>query len=519
MADELSREQKIARLQQMGIAPPSSGAAPSGDETELTREQKIQMLTKAGVTPPQGGSGNSFLDANPTMNKMVQGGINDLPLLGNLVGGAIGGGAGAVLGAGAGTAALPVVGTVTGGEAGALAGGSVGAGLGGAAGSALKDTLNSWIYGKNKSAGDIALDATKEGAIDTASQLAGGVAFKVGGNIIGAAAEKVVPKAVIERYKQAASAIKELIGNSDGDTAEAAKQVRDGMSGSLDQFRDKLNTQIEDALGKSTERVNPGKVIDTLESMRGRVHEDLPSANAYHAQIDSYIESLNKMRDENGMIFVSDMNSLKRDLQNQATAAYRGGTNGLQFADAAQQAAGAARGLVNKAVPELASINDRLAALHVVEDNMNKSILKEGASAAGIIGAGEAKTEAGKASAKALRTLSEITGQDFLGKAQDVAAVKAFGADSLYKRGVGASVGAAAGAGIAEMGGNDPYHGAMIGGALGGVVTSPAAVKTGIDAARYITPAMSSVGAQTLGQAVMHGTGAAQALRKAGPQP
>ena len=494
-APQPTHAEMIAEMQRAGFTPQATSAPAQPD---LTHDQMIKEMQSAGFTPQAEGSGNEFLDANPHLKNLVKGTIDALPVAGGLLGGGLGATAGSV---------IPAAGTAIGGV--------VGTGMGAVLGSTAKDALNAWVFKPTKTDTQVLTDAAKEGGGQMAAQMAGESILKAGGAVASKVGEAVVPKAVIERYQQAADAIKEVIGASGGDTAEAADQARASMGKSLDEVRGQMNDQIANTLKNSTKRVDPSSVIDVLEAAKGRVHGDLPRAAAYTSQIDSYLSAINKMKDENGQIFVSDFNSLKRELSDEATAAFRDGTNGTQFADAAQKAAGAARGLINKAAPEIASANDKLHALHLVEDNMNKSILTEGKSAAGLIAAGEAKSEGGKASAKALRTLGEITGQDFLGKAQDIAAMRAFSGDSILKRGVGAGAGAALGAGAAEIAGSDPYHGALAGGAIGGFGTSPAAVKMGLDAAPYVAP-LAAPAAQTLGQAVMHGSGAARSLKQIG---
>ncbi len=152
---------------------------------------------------------------------------------------------------------------------------------------------------------------------------------------------------------------------------------------------------------------------------------------------------------------------------------------------------------------------------------MNKALIRDGKGTGAMVKAGEyspGHMEGNPDSAKALRDLGKITGEDYIGKVQDLAAMKSFSGSSLYRKGAGVALGAGAGAGVAEIAGSDPYKGAFVGGSLGGALTSPLAIKTAIDAGRYIPQSIAAPVGQSLGQAVMHGSGAVNSLQQAGPQ-
>lgn len=478
-------------------------------EPQLAAKPAFDASKPFQAQSDQGGSGNDFLDQHPTLRGYVQGTINALPAAGAM----LGGGAGAITGAAGGTFALPGVGTA----AGATELGILGTGAGAAVGSLAKDSLNAWIFGKSQGSSlKNVQNAVGEAGENMAAQATGEMLFKGAGKF----ADNVVPRAVIDRYTQAADAVKDLIGSSDGDIAEAADQVRSSITQSLDEYRGNMNTQIADALKSSTEEVESQPILQALEDAKSRLNPKLDTSQL--AQIEEQISKVKSLADEGGKISVQDANDLKRYMQDLATSAYRNAgesQGGTQVAQAAKSAGAVTRKLVNEAVPEVAQANEKLAQLHWVEDRMNKNLIRAGKPAAGLVSAGSYSpgTSGGNATnAKALRILGDITGQDFLGKAQDVAAMKTFGGDSLFKRGAGAALGAGVGATAAEISGHDPYHGAEAGALFGGLATSPLAVKTAIDTGRYLTPAGVPAVAQTLGQAVMHGTGAANSLRTIG---
>lgn len=502
MADEQAatptREQMIAALTGQGMHP----AAPTAAGATPTRAQMIAQLTGKPAAAPEETSG---VLGKASDHGFIKGALDWAPTAGSVVGGIAGATAGSVV-PGAGTAA---------GEIG-------GAAAGGAAGSVVKDALNAWLFGEKKSGENIGKDALTEGAISGVSQGVGMVAGKALSYAAGKLGETVVGKSVLDKYMEASDAVKSLIKSSDGDIATAADQVRTGISKSLDEFRGTMNQEISGALEKSTARIDPADILESLEAAKSKVHGDLPGAEGYRSQLEGWISSVRKMGDENGQIFVQDANELKRALQDAATSAYRSageGAKGTEIANALKNAGAITRKAVNEAAPEVAAANNKLATLHYIEDRMNKSIIQVGKSESGLVAAGKyaaGKTEGNARNARALRLLGDLTGNDFLGKAQELAAMKTFSGSSLTRAGVGAGVGAAAGAGLAEVSGGDPYHGALLGGAIGGGLTSPLAVKSAIDIGKAMPVQAAPLARQTLGQAVMHGTGATKALRQVG---
>lgn len=492
-ATEPTHAQMIAEMQKAGYAPP---AVP----TDPTHEQMIKEMSAAGFAPQSGPqSPQSYSQLADISSLKVE---NQKPVLtGNDV-----------------VQNAPAIGAAIGGYGGALTpipgAAEVGAGGVAAIGSVIKDNINNYFNGGTKSAKDITGDAAIEGGTAAATQLAGGVLLKGAGKVLGSIAEQTVPRAVIERYKTAADAVKSLISSSKGDIAEAATTVKEGIQTSLDEFRSNMNAKLGLALKDSTERINPASIIEELKAAKARISADVsPGA---HAEIDDFLSRINKLRDENGQIFVQDANSLKQELQDKATAAYREAGQsgkGTQVENAFKAAGARTRGLLNKAVPNIAEANDKLAALHEIEDNMNKSLIQDGKGTNAMVKAGEyspGHPDGNPDSAKALRDLGKITGEDYIGQTQNLAAMKSFSGSSLYRKGAGVALGAAGGAGVAEIAGGDPYKGAFVGGTLGGALTSPAAIKFGIDASKYV-PAAPAV--QSLGQAVMHGSGAMNAIR------
>ncbi len=143
----------------------------------------------------------------------------------------------------------------------------------------------------------------------------------------------------------------------------------------------------------------------------------------------------------------------------------------------------------------------------------------------------EAGTGKDTASTRDLGRLSNLTGTNLTREVQQLTAARDLGqasGQSMAKRvaagGVGGAVSGMAGGEALGLG-HMPVVGAAMG-AVGGAATSPYAVKLGVDALNSggAPMAASTVmqgaaqGANTLGQSIMHGSGAVNALRQTGPQ-
>lgn len=518
MADENvqpTHAQMIAEMQQSGFTPPQAVSA------DISHAQMIAEMKQAGFAPD-----SPLLKASE--HPYIKGALDYLPAAGSVVGG-IGG---ATLGS-----VVPGAGTV-GGEV-------VGAAGGGAVGSLAKDALNEWLFGEKKSAGDMAKSAGIEGAIGGVSQgvgaalgagakaiaatRLGGAAIDTAGNLLAGAGETVfrIPAPVIKRYAVAAAEIAKLSKGANGDIAAASDEVKAGFAKSLDGFRSEMNQKVGTALAASDEKVSSAPIVEALEKSKGRLNPKLDADAAQLNSINKQIEQVKRMEvtrvgtygtERTGEITVQDAHALKQSFQDTATTAYRdagASSTGSAVANSAKSAAAVTRRLVNKAVPEVAEANNQLAFLHTVEDNMNRSLIKQGATESGLVAAGKG---ANARNARALQKLGEITDKDFLGPAQNLGAMSAMDSAGmqLKRAGIGAAVGASVGY---EVGGE---HGAIAGGTLGAAVTSPFVLKKGMDAFRGASgmlgsAAGSAVGEQTLGQAVVHGSGGVAAIRRNQP--
>jgi hypothetical protein len=376
-----------------------------------------------------------------------------------------------------------------------------GAGLGGAAGKALQNIGEKYLLGENKTRKDVYLDPLISGSESAAGEAAsqsigpalqaasqtkagqavGGLLSKIGDKI-GSGAAKVgemftgVPEQEIKTYAKNADEIKAMAANSNNDTHEAANQMREKFEKSIQGTKNQMNNKIQSTLEASDKTVDPTKITDALEKFKGTIDKDL-----YPEQVSQVQDLLDKVstKIKNGQMSVQDANNVKRFLQDKASSAYRSpgqtGSLGTESANAAKNAAATTRKIVNDAEPSIAAANSKLAELHDIQDNMNMNLISSGKPEAALLSAGNGGNAR---NVSALKQLGESTGIDMLSDAQKLSAMRTFGSPKLMPAdSTGKAVGRMGlGAGLGYLVGHAP--GLVIGSAL----TSPAALRTAIDA-------------------------------------
>lgn len=489
-----TREEKIAFLKSQG-----AGEAP----TASTRAEKIAFLQNqlANQNPQQAPREDSWLDssiAGTTPRKVIKGGLNSLPMAGTIIGGALG------------TPADVVAGPL---------GNIAGAGAGAYVGKVLQNA-GERMLGEDKSRKDIYISPITEGIKGAGQEMSGqvfskgmGLAAKAAADTkagqfvmekIGKGASKLastftgVPQKEIETYAQNASEINDLAKSADFDHQEMADQLRQKLNKTIQTKRQALNGQISKALGSTEGAVDASPILDALETSKGKINAALRPEEV--GQVDGLIGKVKELASSDGQISLADAHDLKEYFQDAAKGTYQQGGQifqvGKKAGQAAKSAAAAARGLVNKAAPEIAQANNSLSRLHDIEDVMNKNMLAEGKTAASLYAAGSGGNPA---NAKILKQLGEETGTNMLGEAEKLSAARTFGKPSLLPiDNTGKSLtrmGVAGGLGY------------VVGGPAGAIaaegLASPAAVKVAINAGRVAGPAAKAVAqnAQAMGVA------------------
>lgn len=461
-------------------------------------EQAEPVQASSGAKPWErfGGSGDAPVEPpqDPSFSDRLKSVLDtQVPYLGGDVRGYVKGGLNA----------LPVAG----GIGGALAGGGwlsiPAAGLGAGAGEALKNLGEQYILGENKTTKDIFTDPAKaivEGAsAEGTGKMVGSLTSaalesalgKKAVNMAGKGAAKVgemftgVPEKEIQTYAQNADKIKSMAKASDNSTAEAADIMRGEFGSQIQGKKAALNAQLDSALSKSDKVVDSAPFIQALENQKTKVNAKLNPEDI--ADIDDLIGKVKAVMTPDGKISVKEANDLKGYMQNAAAPSY--GKQGQIFERGEQAQRGAKltaaqiRKAVNAAEPDIASANNQLSNLHTIENRMNKNLIGVGKPEAALMSAGNGGNPR---NAKDLMALGDFAGTDMLGDAEKLAAMRTFGSPKLMSvDSTGKAVGRMGlSAGLGWLAGGVP------GAAAATALTSPMALRYGIDIGRGIVPVL-----------------------------
>lgn len=291
----------------------------------------------------------------------------------------------------------------------------------------------------------------------------------------------------IATYAAKTDEVNKIIKSSGGNISEAADKLREGIQNQIRAKRQSLSNEITQALSElpNDVQVNGIPVLQKLREIQARINPDL-----YPEKIKAIDGIIAKVRTqgETGLMSPRQLFDVKEFLQEMASPAYmKDGQifqNPKEVLQAAKQAAALARKELNSFLGEGSAIpkaNKMLSELHVLESRLNKNLIKSGGSESALLAA--ARNPSNR-NAKNLQKLAEITGQDILGKAQELSAAQSFAGPSIFsgyqtgKSILGSSLGASTGGylgGDAESAG----YGGMIGAALGSPVALKTAIQTG----------------------------------------
>lgn len=338
--------------------------------------------------------------------------------------------------------------------------------------------------------GQKALQAGKA-AGDYIATKAGKVGSKIGEMLTG------VSEKEIQTYAQNADEIKQMAKASDNSTSLAADQMRADWTDKIQKTRQQLNGQISSALKNNSAKVDSAGIIDAINSSKEKINEKL-----YPEQIGQIDDLVNKIKSlsSDGQLSLSHANEVKQFLQDQASSSYKSQgifSLGTQSAKAAKSGAAAARQAVNEAEPLVKNANDQLAHLHEIEDSMNSNMIKEGKPEASIVAAGSGGNPR---NAQALKELGEATGQNMLGDAEKLSAMRTFGSPKLM---AADSTGKAAGR-IGAAGAIGYFAGGPVGAVAASALTSPFALRTAIDAGRVGAKELSYLATSVEGKVILN---------------
>lgn len=350
--------------------------------------------------------------------------------------------------------------------------------------------------GHAESTGEAIEDIAKGSLLGGGLQIGGNVATKAAPIVAGLAskgAKKIasaltgVSEKEIQTYAQRANKIKELVARSGGDMSEAADQIRSKVSRDIQVTRQKIGAQIGAALDDPKYQ----NVLIDAKPVVQKLDESLSAIGKTTARFrPDEINELKNIRDlvtqsldADGRIDLKTLSELKEELQAIAKPSYNNGAvifpRGDLAAKASKGAAGEARRLLNVAAPEIKAANDQLRKLHVIEEGMNKNLIRVGKPESALIAAGAGGNSR---NAKFLSQIDEITGGNSLQQAEDLAAARTFSNASLDPRDMTGKAAYRLAAGT--LGGG--VLGGVPGAAVGGALTSPLALRTAIDTGRFL---------------------------------
>lgn len=441
---------------------------------------------------------SSWLDTNlpgGTARGYIKGALKSLPTLGMVGGGILG---------------TPA--DILTGPAGTIAG----AGIGGFFGKTLQNLGEKTILGEDKNREELYLDPIKEGLMGAAAEgggmaigkglemAAGNPLVRKGLSKIGTGASKVgemftgVPEKEIQTYAKHSDEIKNMAKASNNSTAEAADQMRSNWDKATQDTRRKLSERISSSLDGNQTRISAKPVLESLERSKANIDPDYYPEQI--GQIDDMIQKLNAKVTPAGRMSIQDANATKGFLQDKASSAYRNNGDifnvGSEAAKGARSGGAEIRSSLNKAAPDIAISNDKLAGLHDLEDNMNMNMVREGKPEAGILAAGSGGNAR---NAKALQELGDASGHDMLGDAQKLAAMRTFGSPKLMAADVtGKSVGR-----MGLAGGLGFLFGGVPGGIAASALTSPAALRMAIDGGKLSAEAIQQISQTPGGRALI----------------
>jgi len=417
----------------------------------------------------------------PFFEGLAKSSIESLPIVGSMVGGALGGAAGLI---------TPVPG-------GAAIGAIGGSGLGAMAGKSLEQGLKGVIYGEApESRSEQYKQLALEGAAGSIGELGGQAAGKViqkGLELGGKALPKIghaltgISEQEIKTYAKNADEIKKMASATDGSTIEAADLIRQQYSKDIQATKKGLNDAISQSLLNSEKRIDISKVKRALLDEQLKINKKL-----YPEQVQQIEDLINKVDSvaTNGTVSANEAHQIKQFLQDKASTAY---TNpgeifslGSEAANASKKGAVEARLLINDAEPAVANANEKLARLHEIQDSMNSNILKTGKPESALMAAG---TGGNPRNARALEQLGEITGTPMLEQSQNLAAMRTFTnppflpvdttGKSVARMGLGTGIGGAIGG----------IPGSIVGGGL----ASPMSLKAIIDTSNKVAPVVKGI--------------------------
>lgn len=298
----------------------------------------------------------------------------------------------------------------------------------------------------------------------------------VGSTLTGAPKKDI--KTIIDRIGK----VDEMSAKYGDDITTAADEARSSINQQVQTSRKALNAQISSGIESKGLMIADAKpVIQELEKAKSKISKKYKPEDI--AEIDEMITKLSGDVDKDGKILVSDLFDFYDYAKGKSKGSYLKGGQifiaGDNVSRAAKQSTRAARKIIGSEVPEAGEALSQLSMLHKAEETAGKGLLKEGAPAGQLISAGRGQTR----QAKALGMLQDITKTPLIEQAENVSALQTFGKpdllpmDSTGKSFTRLAVGAGGGF----------LKGGPVGAVLGGIATSPYALKKAVQTGKFVS--------------------------------
>jgi hypothetical protein len=327
----------------------------------------------------------------------------------------------------------------------------------------------------------VPIGAAAMGLKNLGSKAAGGVS-KAASNFVPKVGEALtgVSANTLKNYAKNVDEVESMLSKYKGNIANAADDIKIGIMGAVQSTRKGLNESLGKILDSSTELLDSKPVLNSLKKSRAAIDPKLRPEEA--SGLDELINRLESVANESGFVPAKKLYDIKQFLQEGAKSAYKQPgsifSKGGAVSRAALNAARNARPIIRDALPDAGKIDDSLSKLHRVEKNMNRNLLKEGASENALVSVGRGATDRNR---QALERLGSITGQDFIPQSENLAAFKDFADASYLPQDLTGKSMTRLLAGMAT----GTLVGGPVGTVLGAVATSPAAVRRAIQYGRY----------------------------------
>lgn len=285
-----------------------------------------------------------------------------------------------------------------------------------------------------------------------------------------------VPARETETYAKNLDEVNRVAKKYGGDVATAADETRKKFGADIAQAKGVRNATIKDATqALPSQQIDVSSVIQSLEDAKARLNPKFKAGEI--KEVEGIIDTVKNAAGDTGKVSTADAYDLKKYLNDMASGAYKKDGQIFQVGkDAAQAAKGGAfeaKTVLHEVEPAIQGADKDLSTLHNIEKRMNKNLIAEGKPESALLAAGSGNQR----NRNILQSLGRLTGTDMAGEADKLAAVRRFAkpdllpVDSTGKSFTRMATGGAMGSLMGPAGG-----------VVGLAATSPAALKTGINA-------------------------------------